>query len=218
MPISRQFKIIFVHIPRVAGTSVEKYLGMGSIDQLFSFDKIKLTKWSKKFPENSPEQSKTPQHLTALELKKVIPENIFNSFYKFSIVRNPFDRIISEYLHIKDTSQPPYLARFKTMSLDDFVLEGLSLSQTERINLFDGHLETQCSYVLDENKSLLVDKVFKLENLQECVDFLKNIVGIEAFPHARNTTPIENFTFSEESKEMIKIFYKEDFDFFSYTY
>ncbi len=218
MPISRQFKIIFVHIPRVAGTSVEKYLGMGSIDQLFSFDKIKLTKWSKKFPENSPEQSKTPQHLTALELKKVIPENIFNSFYKFSIVRNPFDRVISEYLHIKDTSQPPYLARFKTMSLDDFVLEGLSLSQTERINLFDGHLETQCSYVLDENKSLLVDKVFKLENLQECVDFLKNIVGIEAFPHARNTTPIENFTFSEESKEMIKIFYKEDFDFFSYTY
>ncbi len=218
MPISRQFKIIFVHIPRVAGTSVEKYLGMGSIDQLFSFDKIKLTKWSKKFPENSPEQSKTPQHLTALELKKVIPENIFNSFYKFSIVRNPFDRIISEYLHIKDTSQPPYLARFKTMSLDDFVLEGLSLSQTERINLFDGHLETQCSYVLDENKSLLVDKVFKLENLQECVDFLKNIVGIEAFPHARNTTPIENFTFSEESKEMIKIFYKEDFDFFGYTY
>lgn len=215
MPISRQFKTIFVHIPRVAGTSVEKYLGMGSLDQLFSFDKIKLTKWASKFPEDSNAQSKTPQHLTALELKSIIPENIFNSFYKFSVVRNPLDRMISEYLHIRDTSQP-YATQFKKIPLNDFVKKGLELPESERIYTFDGHLETQYSYLYDENGELLVDKVFKLEEFDECKLFLKSLTGIENFPHARSVGTIQQ-TFSQYSIDLIKDFYKKDFETFDYN-
>jgi len=67
-------KIIFIHIPRTGGTSVEKYFNFKpSVD------------W----------KIKTAQHLT---LKEYGDHYELDDYFKFSIVRNPWDRLISWYL------------------------------------------------------------------------------------------------------------------------
>ena len=67
-------KIIFVHIPRTGGTSVEKYFN-------FKFDHG----WK---PE-------TAQHLT---LEEYDNHYDIKNYFKFTIVRNPWDRLLSWYL------------------------------------------------------------------------------------------------------------------------
>ena len=92
MPISHKHRCIFVHIPKTGGTSVEQALGIGKIDHdamrshdIEIFDKI----------------SYAPQHFTASMLKEheKIKEHWFD-YYRFSIVRNPYERVLSEFFCI----------------------------------------------------------------------------------------------------------------------
>ena len=72
--ILKDKKIIFIHIPRTGGTSIEKYF-----DFKFSAD------WS---PE-------TAQHLTMEEYNEHYD---LDKYFKFTTVRNPWDRLMSWYL------------------------------------------------------------------------------------------------------------------------
>lgn len=67
--ISHQYKCIFVHIPRCAGTSIEVWLGGTD---------LWLTEPDKK-------------HLLASQAKKIYAD-YWDDYFKFSIVRNPFLR------------------------------------------------------------------------------------------------------------------------------
>lgn len=82
MVVCHQKKCIFIHIPKCAGTSIEQFIkDHGRNDLQF----IGLY------------QNRSLHHLTAIELKIIIKEQIFHHYYKFSVVRNPYDRLLSEY-------------------------------------------------------------------------------------------------------------------------
>ena len=90
MPILHSAKIIFVHIPKTGGGSIEKSLGIYGSDNNGNLTpdlSILYGKYKNKFL----------QHLTISEIKE---RNIkdFESYKKISFVRNPYDKIISEYL------------------------------------------------------------------------------------------------------------------------
>jgi len=38
--------------------------------------------------------------MPASEVKKIVPMSIWNSYYKFTIIRNPFDKIVSYFYHL----------------------------------------------------------------------------------------------------------------------
>ena len=222
MPISYPFKTIFVHIPKCAGTSVEKYLGMGSAAQLFSYKPIKLTniKYDKDLftlNELKDFEERTPQHLTVSQIKKIIPEDVFNSFFKFSIIRHPYQRMISEYAYIHETPTQK-TAKFRNKPFATFVDEVLALSESDKLTLFDGHLEHQKNY-LYENDTLCVDVVYKLEDFEPCIVKLKEITKNDRdLPHSRATTftDIEE-ELSSDVKQKIYDYYLDDFLAFGYT-
>ncbi len=70
--ISHEYHCIFVHIPRCAGTSVETW--------------ITGRDWWQVNPET--------KHLIASQAKSLYGD-YWNKYYKFAIVRDPFDRMIS---------------------------------------------------------------------------------------------------------------------------
>jgi hypothetical protein len=74
--------VLFVHIPRTGGTTVEHWLrSLGDL-RLFAGSIPAFTKV-------------TPQHLRANDIDELMGEDFFD--YAFAIVRNPFDRLASEY-------------------------------------------------------------------------------------------------------------------------
>ena len=63
--------LIFVHIPKNAGTSICRYF-----NYLATY------------------------HETIYDFKETFPDK-YNSYKKFAIVRNPYDRMVSWYFHLK---------------------------------------------------------------------------------------------------------------------
>lgn len=84
MPFVRHAKrnILFIHIPRTGGTTVEHWLRELGELRLFSYS----------LP---PHAKVTPQHLRLNDVDELLGESYFD--YVFAIVRNPFDRIASAY-------------------------------------------------------------------------------------------------------------------------
>ena len=90
MPISHKDNIIFVHIPKTGGGSVEKTLGIFGEDNNGSLNPNLDILYGKK-------NNKLLHHLTIKEIKNFNNSQCLN-YKKVSFVRNPFDRIVSEYL------------------------------------------------------------------------------------------------------------------------
>ena len=94
MPYYREKDILFIHIPKTGGTVIE--------DELKEIYEQSL--WCRLPNKNIilpyPANNVSPQHLyysTILKYKKELNIN-FDKVKVFSIVRNPYDRIISDLL------------------------------------------------------------------------------------------------------------------------
>ncbi|MBT8195290.1 MAG: sulfotransferase family 2 domain-containing protein [Bacteroidia bacterium] len=177
MIVSHKHKFIFVKTRKTAGTSVEialsKICGRDDIitpispnDELKRKEMGLLTAqnynipikfWNKKdwlkFFFNGFSRPKYRNHMSCEDIASHIDKDIWNNYYKFTIDRNPFDKIVSLYY---------FLNGQKTYSnVSDF--------------LMNGGLKNIHSYSLYSiNNVLAVDKVYKFEELDL---FEKNITS-----------------------------------------
>ena len=78
--IIEEHKAIFIHIPKNAGTSIKDFFNRSD---KFCIPLIKINK-----------------HDTIHQIKLKAPK-LYNSFRKFAIVRNPYDRTLSWYSYLK---------------------------------------------------------------------------------------------------------------------
>ena len=89
MPIIDKYKTIFIHIPKTAGTSIEHTLIDYSLNH-----RGDLKNWYGKV------QGYELDHSTIKFMKQHC--NHYNdSYLKFCIVRNPYERLVSEYNYCK---------------------------------------------------------------------------------------------------------------------
>lgn len=89
MPLfrSQSALIYFVHIPKAGGTSIEKALQVEGVKRAMLMSKAK---------NKSADYGRcTPQHMHANAYNSYLPEDFLD--YAFTVVRNPFGRIASEY-------------------------------------------------------------------------------------------------------------------------
>lgn len=168
--ISHKHRTIFVHIPKVAGQSVEQmYLNDLGLD------------WSERGalllrPKQKHEQG--PQrlaHLTADQYTRFghISKEDFNVFFKWALVRNPYQRALSCY---------HFLGYARVVSFENFVLKVLPYKMKKQHFFF----LPQYDYLHDNQGQLLVDYVGHFEQLDKDLVFPKQKSGIEHMnmPHA----------------------------------
>ncbi|MBE7384215.1 MAG: sulfotransferase family 2 domain-containing protein [Leptolyngbya sp. SIO1E4] len=135
MIISHKYKYIFVKTRKTAGTSVEislsRFCGKDDIitpviynDELIRSEMgiypqnygvpVKWSEYSLRDWKNLIRRGKKPapkksiyyHHITAKKIRDLIGEDIWNSYFKFCFVRNPWDRAVSRYYwNIEKTKQ-----------------------------------------------------------------------------------------------------------------
>lgn len=222
MPINYDFKTIFVHIPKNAGTSIEKYLGMGHIKQLYAHKAVKNTSISyDKTQFNSSElfniENICPQHLSARSIQKIIEPVIFDSFYKFAVIGNPYNRMISEYYYVQSNEHARYKP-YQNLSFDKFLDKAFATSEEEQLTIFDGHLLSQASFIFSNEGSILVDQVFTMENIPELETKLKQITGLTFnLPTARASPNVDSAALlTTRTKNLIYQRFKTDFQLLGY--
>ena len=189
----------FIHIPKTGGTSIEN-LGKKYNIKWGQFNNIYMVEKS-----------------TGRSLWRN-PYYIYNK-NNFTIVRNPYDRIISEFF---------YRLKLKLMNYDNNIegfkqwLEYIFKEYKKDKHIYDNHILPQTEYVYDKNNKKRIEYVFKLEdNINEKLDNLfkqYNLnIDIKMLEHNNKS----NKTFGKKDLDQITLdsiyeFYKRDFKLLGY--
>ena len=166
-------------------------------------------------------------HVSIKYIKSRLPSKVFNSMYKFCIVRNPYSRLVSEYFwKIKDND-----VRFgidcKRLRFTGFIklLEKKFPKLLFQPQAEVSHYLPQYMYVCDNDGSIMVDTVIKIEDgLESGLEKVLNHIGVDT------KTPIKlnksNKTvdkrrhystyYTEETKNIVYRLYQRDFEIFNY--
>jgi len=150
-------------------------------------------------------------HITASEAQQALGEKVWNSYFKFAFVRNPFDRFIS-YSFFRNKHSELFrkskLAKMKLSFQDKSVLK-------------DALFQPQFKFIENENGKSMLDFVGQYENLQEDFNFIAERIGIpSAKLKSLNNTNHQNYRqyYDEELKELVGNYYQRDIEFFDYSF
>jgi len=190
----KEYNCLFVHIPKTAGKSIESFflslLGL-NWDQRSSL----LLKYNND-PAKGPERL---AHLTAQEYIELqyLTRPQFESAFSFSFVRNPWDRIVSEYRYRRG-----YLrCGFKDYLMHELPEPGMSDSSR--------HILAQKEFIFDGEGNQLVDFIGRFEDLQSDFEEVCRRAGIEPdfLPRAKEASGAR-LTLSERLRQLLRL-YKE---------
>lgn len=108
--ISLQKRFLFVHIPKTAGNSIQSVLRDYSEDQLVALRKEQ--DGIERFGLRNPKYE-IKKHSTLSEYHHALGEEQFRELYKFTCVRNPWDRMVSFYFTPTQTPEPWNRKKFR---------------------------------------------------------------------------------------------------------
>jgi hypothetical protein len=121
--ISLQKRFLFLHIPKTAGNSIQSALRDYSEDELVALRKEQ--DGIERFGLRNPNY-KIKKHSTLAEYRAALGEAQFGDLYKFTCVRNPWDRMVSYYFTPTQSPQGWNRKKFrkvisKAVSVPDYV-------------------------------------------------------------------------------------------------
>jgi len=225
MPIIRQEGLLFVHIPKTGGTSVEDFFELRKGPVSHNPDILWFDDWNvdrvaaEAFmlgKEHVPKYWYHPQHYTPETLRMVVPD--YDSLFKFTFVRNPYTKALSTYFFMTKIKIEEY-GDFDPASFHEW-LKDLLCGEEKAIR------EPQTSYV-----DGTIDFVGRHENIQ--ADFGRMVSDLAASrpsmsKYVGRRLPWRNrralpggqeplvAAMLDETRHMIEEFYAGDFSAFGY--
>lgn len=190
-----ELKCIYVHIPKVAGISINRAL-FGNLGG---------------------------SHRSIFDYSLIFKQSEFNSYYKFTFVRNPWDRILSAYLFLKaggvnefdEYWSKKYLSRFS--SFQEFVTNWVNKKNIEK----EMHFIPQYKFISINNK-IAVDDIYKLETITYDFSVICRKLGIENRLQVlnRNKNKNKNYrdSYNDDTKNIVAEVYKKDIETFNYQF
>jgi len=197
--INHEYKCIFVHVIKTGGASIATALNM-----------------KEDTGRNVTREEQVPHypkcHLSAKEIRKTVGEEIWNSYFKFSFVRNPYDKVVSQY-HFNRGQWKLENASFK-----EYVNYWKNGGQISTFPQYHSH------YLNEE-----LDFIGRFENIQQDFNTICNKIGIplKKLPHinksrnfARDKAKHKHYTeyYDEETKQIVAKKYAKDIEYFKYTF
>ena len=207
MLISDSHQFVFVHIRKAAGTSLRQILQQVSLpknNQLW-FKLLSRNGFAVDYHKHS-----FRKHANLVEAERSMPADKFKQYFKFAVVRNPWDRLVSEYEYIK--TQPTH-SRFKKLSAMPFV-EFIDY-QSQR---YDAH---QVNALKLKNGQLGCDFIGKLETLEQSLKVVgaKIDVDFSALPHINQVQRRDYRTYYDEaSRGRVEKLWQADIEAFQYDF
>jgi hypothetical protein len=215
--VARNLNFIFIHIPKTAGSSIgdpsHKKIYKGALIQYLG------------------EGDEAHQgHIRASELHKQLHES-WDDFFKFCFVRNPWDRFVSAYVYYAQASSS-FLSRlrFTQEFFRSHSQLGRQIARCQNfkefcLNLYefdlDIHFEPQLNYIANNKGELLVDFIGRYETLEQDFSDICERIGLPhcRLPHFRRTKRQSyKYYYDQQTKEIIRNFYKDDIELLKYEF
>ena len=190
-------KFIFSHIPKTGGSSIEVYF-------------IKMGLFKDKAEKFGGHGSIYQKHNCLWQVQRGLAgENIdFDEYFKFSAVRNPWDRVVSSYFW-------HYNRKIITESFDDHVKKGKDAHNAGPNNVYYSFLFSK------DAQRPLFDFIIRFENLQEDFKTVCKRLSLPGgdLPH-KHKTEHKHYTeyYNNETEQLIKERYRRDIEYFGYEF
>lgn len=216
--IMHKHKSIFIHINKTGGTTVERLLA--------PFEEYRLLK---KIYRGTVRRASFLNgfkgfsiagvdffhpHASALDIRSVIGEEIYNAYYKFAIVRNPWDIEVSRYFFAKKAKAHKLHSLANSLTFKEFL----------RWREAKGLRSRQIVKVCDENENIIVDQIIKNEMLdKDLPKLLNDIFGLSLpgkLPRlnvSRSSTSYREY-YDDESVKIVERLNSKDIELFSYSF
>lgn len=176
----------FIHINKCGGTSVERAIGMYFV-----------------------------YHDTALQRRSKLGHRKWDSRLKFTVVRNPYDRVGSMFLYehrhsplsLQEAREnfPAFIRKLRERQPPS--ARGISLNWT------------QTKWVSDGNGKILIDRAYHLETLKSEWGHVQELIPTAGpLPHYKKSSADfgPRAFYTEETADLIKDIFQEDFENFGY--
>ncbi len=199
--ISFQKRFLFVHIPKTAGNSIQSILRDYSEDELVALrgeqDGIE------RFGLRNPKY-KIKKHSTLAEYRAVLRDEQFRSLYKFTCVRNPWDRMVSYYF--TPTQQ---VGAWDRKEFRKMISKGLSVADYLRLDKGE------------EDPFGNVDYVMRFENLANDFRSVCTTLGIPTASLPQyNRSNREHYSkyYNDALRELVRERFAPEIERFGYTF
>ena len=217
MLISYDKRFIFIHVTNTGGTSIKKALE-------------EYANEPKKFKVNRPLKtvngkpnllydiwSSALLHAKAREVKRELSEEVYNNFYKFAFVRNPWDWQVSMYHFILREESHIRHQLVRSMHNFDEYIEWLI---SEKNPFPKGTSKFQKDHVTDNDGELIVDFIGRYEKLEQDFDNICHLLNITALlPPSKNMVKRDyRLFYTKKSEKIIEEYFRQDIELFGYTF
>lgn len=190
---------IFVHVPKTAGMSISRAL-FGNL---------------------------SGGHATLADYQIIFGEQEFNRYFKFSFVRNPWDRIFSAYNFLVKGGATEYDRLWahnieKYGTFQDFVKHGLRTPEVSN----KLHFLPQSHFLtVPHRENSRVDFLGFFENIKDDFDYIRNKLNlndIAELKHVNATPGSEKKDFRDyydnDTKKIVQEIYSDDIKRFGYSF
>jgi hypothetical protein len=209
--ISHKHKFIFIHIPKTGGTSIESIFKPSAVDK-----DVRL--------KHNPIST------------KIFQKPKFNDYFKFTIVRNPWDLVCSLYNYMwkSDYSWPMSWRKKKKvnapyhlkLTLSEWVKDpSFKHTSPRSLSIFSkpGRFaeKNQIDWLTNKKGKMIMDYVGRFENLQSDFNVICKKIGIPStklsHTNKSNSKSYHKF-YDDEAIDIVRRHYARDIEYFGYEF
>ena len=219
--INNTHKFIYVHVPKTAGTSITTLFS--PLTTLFDLE-IGATEFGEKIQDAYRERFQITKHSALTEIYNAVGDRVFKNYFKFSFVRNPFDRIFSTYNFLRSWDSPDkdfnnLMQSFESFS--QFICSDCLVDRLVPDNMFFPQSHWLCSNTDD----IGLDFIGKVEDLSADIANILNIIKVESLVDKtkiqilnESVDDLNKLEMNSKDIEKIINIYKADFIKYKYDF
>lgn len=180
---------IFIHITKTAGTSIGNAIGLP-----------------------------VKHHLTAKEVIAKIGKQQWNVAYKFTFVRNPWDKLVSLYEYRRKKDKTKLTSR--NIPFNHWVKLTIGPDSDPYYYNNVKSFQPQVEWLKDDEGVIAIDFIGKFESIHTDFEQIRHTIGTsEELPHL-NATTRSNYRdyYDNETRQIVASWYREDIETFAYTF
>ena len=209
MQISFSHKFIFIHVQRTAGGSL--------INALRPYEhRAPVTRWNKQLSRaglrRDPMKVSFRTHETAANVRRLMPVGMYEEFFSFAFVRNPYSWLVSEFEVVRQNpDHRHYKFLVKMKDFREYI--DWEVNRAKRY---------QYPLVTDEDGQIMVKFIGHFEHLRDHYEKVcgrLDLPSMETLPHKHKRTPMDyRDYYDDDTKALVAEHWRKDIELFAYDF